>query len=125
MKKRINGNLVEFTFDDKLEAVVVDCDKLSPELKAYCLPFAVSHRVGDNAAIPRKDGLVVTEAMRRDAVIEMATHLQSGTTEWDMKGRTRPAPQNLAIMTLAAKLGKTYQEAEAYIANLAVAELSE
>lgn len=127
MKKVIVGNTVKFTFDDGLPEYVMDCDKIAPEIAAYCVPFAMSHRLGDNAAINRKgkDGKVitVTEAMRRKAVAELGDHYMSGAASWDVRGGARAPAQNPTILAIAAKRGCSYAEAEAWIAEKMLAEL--
>ena len=104
---------VEFRFDDGLPPVIVDAMKLSPEMSRYAVLFAIGHRCGDNAAIQKSadNGYKVTEAMRREAVIEMADHMQAGGTDWDLtKGPRKPAI-NPALVAMAQRLGITYEEA--------------
>jgi len=124
MKKSIDGALVKFTFDDDVPELVFDCNKMSEANMDYAIPFGMCHRLGDMAAIPRKDGLVVTEQMRRDAIAQGVTHYESGTVDWNMKG-LRVAPQNPTILAIAAKLGMSYVEAEAEIQRRMLAELTE
>ena len=111
MKKAIVGNLVRFTFDDGVEALTFDCTKMSGANRAYAIPFAMCHRLGDAAALSRsdKDGNVrnITEAMRRDAVAELAAHYESGSDQWET--RTARAPmQNPVWLAIAAKRGVDY-----------------
>jgi hypothetical protein len=86
-------------------------------------------RLGDNAAISRNqpDGTVitVTEAMRREAVLELANHYASGTDDWNIGGTRarKPAPQNATILKVATARGITYEQAEAYIAEKFMGEL--
>ena len=123
MKKSINGAIVRFEFDDNVPTLEFDVNTMSEENMDYAIPFGMCHRLGDMAAIPRKDGLVVTEQMRHDAIkAGMAHYADANQKEWNMKGR--PAPQNPAIAKLAAAKGITYEEAQAYVANLATQELS-
>ena len=125
MKKRIDGQVVVFTFDDGVPEYRFDTSTLSEANRAYVVPFGMSHRLGDNAAINRKDvpGGIVTEKMRRAAVAELGDFYATGTAEWDMRGGTRAPTQNAAILALAAALGKTYGETEAFIASGAIAGL--
>lgn len=119
-----NGKLV-FTFDG-LEPVVFD-PAAATVSKEDAMMHGFEQKIRDNAAIPRKqkDGsiITVTEAMRRDAVQEMVTHLCTSTT-WNMAARTKAAPQNPTILAIAAKRGCTYAEAEAFIAEQMLGELA-
>ena len=78
-------------------------------------------KIRDNAAISRKqkDGTVidVTEAMRRDAVQEMVTHLTT-STDWNMAKRAgvsaaTAASLKAAIETIADLMGVSFEEAKA------------
>lgn len=122
MKKQIIGGKVQFTFDDGLESVVFDPATASAENRAHAEMHGWLARLGDMAAIPKSEenGFRVTEAMRREAIIAGTTHYTSGTAEWNLRGAAKTPKQNPAIVALAAALGKTYAEAEAHIANLAL-----
>lgn len=126
MKKVINikAQSIQFTFDG-LEPITLDVTKVSADVQDYAVYHGLQARIGDNAAISRKqpDGsvIVVTEEMRRNAVKELVDHYESGSAEWNI-GR-KAAAQNPAILALAEKLGKSYAEAQAYIVAKAVAEL--
>lgn len=127
MKKAISGNTITFTFDG-LEPVVFDTTATSAAVRERATIHGFMARLGDNAAISRNqpDGSVitVTEAMRREAVLELANHYASGTEDWNIGGRTRkPAPQNATILKVAAARGITYEQAEAYIAEKFMGEL--
>ena len=126
MKKSIDGAIVKFEFDG-LEPLEFNCNKMSAEMQDYAIPFGMCHRLGDMAAIPKRDAkgnvVVVTEAMRRAEVEAGIKHYESGTKDWNMKG-TRAPVQNPTILAIAAKLGKTYQEAEIYIQEKMLAEIS-
>ena len=125
MKKAIEGALVKFTFDDNVPELVFDVNSMSAENMDYAIPFGMCHRLGDMAAIPRTDGLIVTEQMRHDAIkAGMAHYADVNQKEWNMKGGTRAAPQNPAIAKLAAAKGITYEAAQEYVANLALQEMS-
>ncbi len=79
-----------------------------------------------NAAIARKqkDGTVitVTEAMRRDAVLEMVTHLH-GNTDWNMRKSASPKIDP-NIQAIADKRGTTYAEALAWFNAKLMEELN-
>ena len=129
---KINTNnetdTITFTFEEGVASVEFNATKAHFDLRRHAMMFGFENRIKDCAAIPRKgkDGSVinVTEAMRREAVIGMVAHLESGTDQWNVKSGPRKAPQNTAILALAKALGKTYEEAEAHIAAMAIAELS-
>lgn len=124
MKKSIEGALVKFTFEEGVPELVFDVNTMSAENMDYAIPFGMCHRLGDMAAIPRKDGLVVTEQMRHDAIKAGMDHYASGTKEWNMKGGTRAAPQNPVIQAIAAKRGCTYVEAEKFLQEQFLTEVS-
>jgi hypothetical protein len=126
MKKQIVGQVVTFTFEDGVAPVSFDCNLLSRENAEYAVPFAMGHRLGDNAAIQKskENNFIVTEAMRRAAIVELIEHYQSGTADWSPKAKAKAAPQNATILAIAAKRGCTYAEAEAYIAEKMLAELN-
>ncbi len=115
MKKAIVGNLVRFTFDPEngttQSTLTLDCTKLSGAVRAYCVPSAMSHRLGDMAAIARKsaDGsiITVTEKMRHDTVEAGIAHYESGTADWDMRVARAPA-QNPTWVLIAEKRGVSY-----------------
>jgi hypothetical protein len=128
MKKAIKGNTIVFTFGNDVPELVFDATKAAQVNRAYAEMHGWSGRLGDAAAIPReqKDGSVitVTEAMRREAIAELAAHYEGGSVEWNMKGSARAPVQNAAIAGLAAKMGLTYTAAEAYIANINIEQMS-
>lgn len=113
-----------FTFDG-LEPLVFNVAKCDASIEAEFLGHGVLARLGDMAAIPRKDvpGGTITETMRRDAIAQGITHYESGTTDWNMKGGTRAPVQNPTILAIASKLGVTYAEAEAEVARRMLADL--
>ncbi len=121
MKKVIDGGKIMFSFDAdaagvKPADVVFDSSKCSTTVKNAAVMHGFSARIGDNAALSRKqkDGsvIVITEQMRRDAVLELVNHYESGAENWDVK---RGPSENPTIRALADKLGGTYAQAEAYI----------
>ena len=127
MKKSINiaAQQIVFTFDE-LPTVTLDVTKVSDDVLEHAQYHGLQARIGDNAAIARKQGdtiITVTEAMRRDAVLELVGHYESGTADWSIKG-TRAAPQNPTILAIAAKRGCTYVEAEAFLAAQFLEELA-
>lgn len=115
-----------FVFEDDVAPVTFDCNQAHFDLCIHAMMKGFESRIKDTAAIPRKQGdsiITVTEAMRREKVAEMVQHLEAGGTEWNLKASARRPVQNTAILALAASLGKSYEEAEAHIAELALKEL--
>jgi hypothetical protein len=135
MKKSINeaNRSITFTFDG-LDAVVFQMAKCSAENNAYAPLHGYQARIGDNAAISRKDpktGVVktITEFDRRNAVIEMVDHLHSGSKEWNLRG-TSVRSLNPIWLAMAQKRGVEYdviaaEKAEADLAELAAMEAPE
>ena len=126
MKKSIVGNLVKFTFEDDVPPLTFDCTKMSGANRAYAIPFGMCHRLGDMAALSRadKDGNVrtITEAMRREAIAEGVAHYESGAEAWELRTARAPA-QSPTIAKIAEKLGITYAEAEAKVAEQMLNEM--
>lgn len=127
MKKAISNGLVNFTFDG-LAPVTFDPAKASEANRNYAVAFGFSHRIGDHAAIsrngPNGSVVTVTEEMRRNAVLEMVTHLESGTENWDMAKGTRGPVQHPVFLAIAVKLGISYDEAVAKVQGDNLAELT-
>ena len=127
MKKQITGNLVRFTFEDGLAPLTMDCTKMSGANRAYAITFAMYSRLGDMAALSRTmpDGSVrvITEAMRREAVLDGITHYESGSDQWTLRTARAPA-RNLVWEAIAAKRGVEYDvvAAEKVAADLAELE---
>jgi hypothetical protein len=118
MKKIINvaDATISFTFEG-LETVTFDPRNAQEENRNYAMLHGFSQRFGDNAAISRKDGSVVTEAMRREAILEMVQHYESDSKDWNLKTSEKKAALNPVIQQIAAKLGITYEEAQAKVAE--------
>jgi hypothetical protein len=126
MKKVINTvmNTVTFTFEG-LDSVTLKMADVNPSNQAYAALHGMAARIGDNAAIPKTEanGYIVTEAMRRAAVVEMVDHYTGGSAEWNLRVSERKAPQNATIAAIAAKMGVTYTEAEVEVQRRMLAEL--
>ena len=134
MKKIIDATRgrVTFTFDEAsgLPALEFDPSRAHSANQSYAAYHGWMARLGDMAAISREqkqaDGSVktitVTEAMRREAIETGIKHYYSGSPDWDFRG-TRIATPNPTILALSVKLGKTYEETEAFLADDAIAEL--
>lgn len=129
MKKQIDVGTqsVTFTFDGGLAPITIHMKDVSPACATHAMLHGFSARIGDNAALSRKDSegkvVTITEAMRREAVAELVGHYTSGSTDWSVRTSAVPK-QNAAIAALASKLGKTYAEAEAHVANMALDDLA-
>ena len=127
MKKVINtaAQTVTFAFEG-CSSVTLAMSQVSAANATYAMLHGFAARIGDNAAIQKsaENGFVVTEAMRREAVLVLVTHYTSGSVEWNTKVAERKAPQNPTILAIAAKLGISYVEAEAEIQRRMLAELA-
>jgi len=127
MKKVINtaAQAVTFTFEG-LAPVTLSMSDVTPANATYAMLHGFAARIGDNAAIQKsaENNFTVTEAMRREAVLELVNHYTSGSVEWNIKVAERKAPQNPTILAIAAKMGLTYTEAEAEIQRRMLAELA-
>ena len=127
MKKQVSNTGVTFTFDNGLAPVVFDVAKASEANRTFAAAFGFGHRIGDHAAIsrtgPNGTVITVTEEMRRNAVLEMVAHLESGTENWDMAKGTRAPVQNPVFVAIAAKMGCTYDEAMAKVQAQFLAEM--
>lgn len=127
MKKTINAATGSITFSfEGCSAVTLSMHDVTPENRNYAELHGMAARIGDNAAIQKsaENGFNVTEAMRREAVVEMVEHYTSGSTEWNLRVAVRKPAQNPTIMAIATKLGISYVEAEAEIQRRMLAELA-
>lgn len=126
MKKAISadGTKVMFTFEG-LAPVEFDPTKASETNRNYAAMHGWMARIGDNAAIQKsaENGYVVTEAMRREAVLELVNHYHSGTVDWSPKQRVKTVAQNPHILAIAAKRGCSYEDAQAWFTAKLMAEL--
>lgn len=126
MKKVINeaAQTVTFAFDG-LDAVTFRASEASEANRDYAELHGWAARLGDNAAIQKSadNGYKVTEAMRREAVLEMVTHYASGTGDWNLKTSVRKPAQNPVIMQIAERLGITYEAAQAKVAEQFLADM--
>ena len=125
MKKAINGNLVEFTFDG-LMPVVFDATKASEDNRKRAEMLGWLNKHGDCAAISRKgeDGSVIeiTEQMRREAVLASCERFVVAGATWEQRSPRAPT-QDKFILAMAAKFGITYEEAQAKIAEAFLGEM--
>lgn len=129
MKKTINTltQTVTFTFDG-LEPVTLSAASVSPANATYAMLHGFAARIGDNAAIAKsaENNFTVTEAMRRAEVEKMVEfYADASNVDWNMRvAAPKAAPLNPAITAIAAKLGKTYEEAMAWYNAKLMAELA-
>lgn len=123
MDKKIVGTTVVFKFDGEVD-YVFDVATVAPAQRAYAEMHGWQARLGDNAAISRKqkDGtlITVTEKMRRDAVAQLGDYYMGGATAWN-SGRV--ASESGPIRALADSQGITYAEAEELVRKLATSGL--
>ena len=124
MKKVINTNAqaVTFTFDG-LAPVTLSMFDVTPANATYAMLHGFAARIGDNAAIQKsaENGFNVTEAMRREAVLELVNHYTSGSVEWNTRVSERKPAQNPLWLRLAQTRGVSYEiiAAEKVAADLA------
>jgi hypothetical protein len=129
MKKSINevAGTITFSFDDELEPVVFDVAKASEATRAYATLHGFMARIGDAAAIQKntENNFRVTDAMRKEAVVEMVEHYHSGTDQWSVRapGKPKQSKQSPVILAIAAKRNCSYEEAEKWVAEKMLAEL--
>lgn len=115
MKRIIDAaaRTVTFTFGEDVAPLTFHADMASEATQRYAELHGWSARLGDCAAIVRKqkDGTVidVTEAMRRAEIARLAEHYESGAEQWDVSARPSFNPQ---IAELAAALGTDYAQAK-------------
>ena len=116
MKKVIVGTTIVFSFVGQPD-YIFDPATVSNENKARAPMHAWMARLGDAAAIPKdaSNAFTITEAMRREAIVELGEHYTSGSAEWNLKASARKAPQNAAILALAGAKGLTYEGAEVWL----------
>lgn len=113
MKKAINGTIIQFTFDG-LEPVTFDPAKAAPAMRSHAEMHGWLARIGDKAAIQKSadNNYTVTEEMRRNAVLEMVAHYESGIQQWELKtAKGKAFPIIPAVQAYAEKTGKSYNEA--------------
>lgn len=127
MKKIINtiNQTITFSFEG-LDNVTLRMEQVSAANASYAMLHGFAARIGDNAAIPKsaENSWSVTETMRREAVLELVEHYQSGSNDWNIKPSARKAAVNPAITAIADKLGKTYEEAQVWFNDKLMAELA-
>ncbi len=131
MKKTINATAqtVTFTFEGGLDPVTLCMNEVSTANATYAMLHGFAARIGDNAAIAKsaENNFTVTEAMRRAEVEKMVAFYANGANvEWNMRVAAGPkaAPMNPAIQAIAAKLGKSYEEAMVWYNEKLMAELA-
>jgi hypothetical protein len=129
MKKAINvaSQSVTFTFEGGLEAVTLNTHDVTAANQTYAMLHGFAARIGDNAAISKSadNGYVVTEAMRRDAVLELVGHYTSGSEDWNVKASARKAPLNPVFLAMAEKFNITYEEAMAKVSAQFLADVEQ
>lgn len=126
MKKAIDAvtQTVTFTFEG-LAPIALRMSEVSPDNATYAMLHGFAARIGDNAAIQKsaENNFVVTEAMRREAVLELVDHYKSGSKDWSPKQRVKTVAQNPHILAIAAKRECSYEDAQAWFTAKLMAEL--
>lgn len=127
MKKSINtaAQTVTFTFEG-LEPVTLDAHSVTAANQTYAMLHGFAARIGDNAAIQKsaENGYKVTEAMRREAVLELVEHYQSGSEDWNVRtSGVKRETYNPHISAIAQKRNCTYAEALAWFSAKLQAEM--
>lgn len=119
MKKVITGTQVKFEFDGEPD-YIFDAETCTPSLRAYAEMHGWEQRLGDAAALSRKqkDGAVITitEAMRRSEIVALGDYYMNGACVWNV-GRTNA--ESPTIRAIATAKGITYAEADALVKALA------
>lgn len=128
MKKAImSQGTIEFTFDKEsgLEPVIFDPATASAQNRNYAMMHGFLQRIGDNAAISKtaENNYTVTEAMRREAVLELVEHYRSGSVEWSVKAKAKGPARNPLWVKLAEARGVDYDVIAAEKAEADLAEL--
>lgn len=118
MKRKINGGKIVFSFDG-LESLTFDSSKASTTCKEFAHMHGWSARIGDGAALSRKqkDGSVITitEQMRRDEIARLVDHYESGTAEWELGRKEFIDPR---AVKLAEAKGISLIEAKQILAKI-------
>jgi len=112
MKKAIVGNTIVFTFEEGVPSITFDPSRVSSQNRIAAERHGWLARLGDAAAIPRKDAktgdiITVTEQMRYDAVAPLVAHYEnSANSTWETK---RAAPRIPEVEELARVTGRSYE----------------
>lgn len=119
MKRKINGSTIQFTFDNGLAGVTFNAGRASAATKAYAEMHGWNARIGDGAALSRKqkDGTVITitEQMRRDEIVRLVEHYESGTPDWELGRKEFIDPR---AVKLAEAKGISVNEAKVILAKI-------
>lgn len=117
-RKLMTATTIAFGFDG-LDDVSLDMSKVSESNKLHAMLMGLQDRMKDVAALSRKqpDGSVIdiTEKMRRDEMVRIRDHFESGSTEWQM-GRTTPIDPR--AVKLAEAKGISIEEAKLILAKI-------
>jgi hypothetical protein len=126
MKKLIDGTKIVFSFEG-CEQVIFDATKASEQNRAYAIMHGFQARIGDNAAIQKsaENGYVITESIRREAVLELVTHYEDpAQTNWNLRAAgPRVTKLNAHVVKYAEAAGLTYEQAMEKIAQKAIDDL--
>lgn len=103
------------------DAYTFTLSAMHPDMREYAALHGMKQRLGDNAALPTKDGVKPTDAEKMAAIIELGTHYTSGASEWNVKksGSPRAATDGLVLRAVAAIQGLSLEEMHARVQLLA------
>jgi len=123
MKKTYNDvtRTIEFSFADGVDPLSVNPLDYPVAVQQYAAIHGFLSKLGDAAALTKdaSNSFIVTEAMRRAAVVAM--HQQLLVEGWNAK--TRTAKPDAAILAIMGKRGCTAEEALAWLNAKLMAEL--
>lgn len=121
MKRKLDvvAQTVVFTFDGDLPSITLSMSKVSPSNATYAMLHGFSARIGDTAALSRKDKdgstRTITEADRRAEIERAVAHYESGSAEWELG---KVAARDPRATKLAEAKGISYDEARAILAKI-------
>jgi hypothetical protein len=121
----IKANTVTFTFDGLHAPVVLDMARVSAGNKRYAALHGINQRVGDAAANMK------TEDARHAAIVDLVAYYHTADTVdefdetmWSVRKSATPA-RDANMVAMAAKLGITYEDLLARVAQSFMADLPE
>lgn len=102
-------------------AYVFDVAKMHPDMREYAILHGMKQRLGDNAALPKKDGVTPTDQDKMAAIRALGAHYESGSAEWNTRtaGAPRTAVDGIVLRAVAAIQGVTVEEMRTRISALA------
>lgn len=107
------------------ENIVVRLTDMHPNMREYATLFGIQSRLSNGAAIDKQDrktGVIRSDAemkaLRHEALMQIADHLNSGAAEWDITRAAGTGPDTsgitlAAIMRALSKPGEPLSAADA------------